>query len=89
VRALQSLSGGPLIEVAWGPVDADSGAFQFSLTPDAPVRAAFGANPNALNFTADAVAAGKYTIAASSGASTQTRPIDVTNNVPNLVFTFP
>jgi hypothetical protein len=89
LRALQSLTSGPQIEVAWAPVDADNGAFQFSLTPDAPVRIAYVPNPTVLSFVADTGAAARYTIAATSGVVTLTQTIDVTNVVPSLSFTFP
>jgi hypothetical protein len=89
VRALQSLTAGPLVEVAWGPVDAGSGAFQFALTPDAPTKIAYVPNPVTLIFVADTGAAGKYSISATAGAATQLQAIDVTNPVPPLTFTFP
>jgi Domain of unknown function (DUF4382) len=89
VRALQFLTGGPTVEVAWGAVDESSGAFQFALPPGAPVRTAYVANPTTLSFTADAAAAGRYTIEAASGSATRQQAIDVTAPVPPISFSFP
>lgn len=89
VRALQTLTGGPTIEAAWGPVDALTGTFGFSLPIQAPVRTAYAANPAALVFAADAGAAGKYTIEAVSAGAVMTRPINVDAAVAPLSFSFP
>ncbi|MEP7057444.1 MAG: DUF4382 domain-containing protein, partial [Caldimonas sp.] len=62
VRALQTYNGGPQVEVAWGAVDATSGAFTFQLPIEAPVRAGYTADPAALGFVTDPTAAGKYTL---------------------------
>ncbi|KNZ33669.1 MAG: hypothetical protein AD742_05670 [Methylibium sp. NZG] len=89
VRALQVLSGGPTVEVAWGAVDADTSAFAFNLPVQAPLKAAYVANPVALNFAADAAAAGKYTLQATSNGASKSLAIDTTAVVPPVVFTFP
>ena len=89
VRALQSFTGGPTVEVAWAAVDATSGAFSFALPIEAPVKTAYVANPVALGFAADATAAGKYTIQASSAGVSKTQAIDVSAAVPALSFSFP
>jgi Domain of unknown function (DUF4382) len=89
VRALQTLSGGPKVEVAWGAVDADTSAFAFSLPIEAPLKVAYAANPVALPFAADAAAAGKYTLEAESNGATKTLAIDAAAVVPSVVFTFP
>jgi len=89
VRALQSFSGGPTFEAAWAPVDATSGAFAFALPIQAPVRTTYVANPASLDFVADNTAAGRYTLEASSNASTQTVQIDVSAAVPPITFIFP
>ena len=89
VRALQALTGGPTIEVAWGPVNADTGAFDFALPIAAPVRAAYAANPSTIVFTADTGAAGKYTLEAASAGATKTQAIDAAAAVPPITFTFP
>jgi hypothetical protein len=89
VRALQTLTGGPTVEVAWGSVDADSGAFDFALPIEAPVRAAYAVNPSTIVFTADTSAAGKYTLEAESAGATKTQAIDAAAAVPPVTFTFP
>jgi len=89
VRALQSLTGGPTVEVGWAAVDALSGDFGFSLPIEAPVKTAYVANATSLTFTADAAAAGKYTIEAASAGVTKTQAIDASAAVPAVNFTFP
>jgi hypothetical protein len=89
MRALQTLSGGQTIEVAAAPVDADTGAFGFTLPVDAPVSTAYVANPTSFTWTPDAAVAGRYDIEASLGPDTQTQAIDVNAVVPPLTFVFP
>ncbi len=89
VRALQTLSGGPTVEVAWGSVDADSSAFAFGLPIEAPLKAVYVANPVSLAFVADAAAAGKYTLQAASNGATKTLAVDAAAVVPPVSFTFP
>lgn len=89
LRALQTLTGGPVIEAAWAPVDASTGAFGFTLPIEAPVTTAYAANPASLTFTADTAAAGKYTLEAVSDGVTKTQAINVGATVPPVVFTFP
>lgn len=89
VRALQPLTGGPTVEVAWGAVDALSGAFSFSLPIEAPVKTAYVANPATLTFTPDATAAGKYTLEAASAGVVKTQAINASAIVPPVTFTFP
>lgn len=89
VRALQTLSGGPTVEVAWAPVDALNGEFDLLLTPSAPVRTAYVVNPVVLNFVAVPATAGLYTVEARSAGVVKTQAIDVWAPVPALNFTFP
>jgi len=95
MRALQTLSGGPTIEVAWSAVDGDSDTFTFSLPVEAPVRASYlNVNPlifppTPLAFVPDTAVRGLYTIEAASGASAKTQSIDVQAPVPDLIFIFP
>ena len=89
VRALQTLTGGPTVEVAWAPVDATSGGFGFFLPIEAPVRIAYQANPTSLVFTADTAVAGRYTVEARSAAASLTQAIDTTAAVPPITFLFP
>jgi hypothetical protein len=94
VRALQSFSGGPTVEVAFAPVDADTGAFAFLLPVDAPHKTAFAGTPGTqpatpVSFVADPPRAGLYTIEAASDAVTLIQAIDAKLPVPPLTFVFP
>lgn len=93
VRALQTLTAGPTVEVANAPVDASTGAFAFSLPVDAPGRAAWvapdAANPFAVNFAADAASAGFYTLEADSAGVKKTQPVNANAAVPPVTFNFP
>jgi hypothetical protein len=91
VRALQRFAGisGPKVEVAWGSVDPDTGAFSFALPVDAPVKAAYVANPASPLFAPDAAAAGQYTIEAASNGALLSRTINTTVAVPPIGFVFP
>ncbi len=89
VRALQTLTGGPTLEVAWAPVDALSGAFGFALPQEAPVRLAYVANPVSLPWAPVPAAAGRYTVEAASAGVLKTQAIDTTAAVPALAVTFP
>jgi hypothetical protein len=92
VRALQTLTGGPTVEIVSAPVNATTGKYAYTLVVDAPLKAAYvsGSTPS---FVADAAAAGKYSIEASSGGVTKpTVPntIIITNGVTVTTdFTFP
>jgi carboxypeptidase family protein len=63
VRALQPLTGGPVIELGSQAVDAVLGTYRFRLPVGAPMTAAYGP---VLAFAPDAAAAGKYTIQVQS-----------------------
>jgi hypothetical protein len=90
VRATQALTGGPTIEVAAATVDADTGAFAFSLPVSAAVKTGYVANPVSITWTPDAPAtAGKYTVEAALGPTTKTQAIDTNAAVPPLAFVFP
>ena len=89
VRALQPFTAGPTVEVGWGAVDATTGAFNFSLPIEAPVKTAYVANPATLTFTPDATAAGKYTLEAASAGAVKTTSINASAVVPPVTFTFP
>jgi hypothetical protein len=76
-RALQTLTGGPTIELGNQPVDGELGTYRFRLPVAAPVKAAF-ASGSALSFSADSAAAGKYTIQVQSpGLTSQSKPADI------------
>jgi hypothetical protein len=88
VRALQLLTGGPTIQVAATPVDADTGAYRLRLPTAAPLKAAY--STTALAFTSDTAVAGKYRLqAAAPGRTTIEAPLDFGSNTAvtlNLVF---
>lgn len=91
VRALQTLTGGPTVEIGYLPVDADTGAFATALLPDAPWRAAYAGTPSApLVFAPDAAVAGRYTLRASTATASQDQAVDVnTAPVPPVTFLLP
>jgi hypothetical protein len=90
VRATQTLTGGPTIELISRPVDAVTGAYSFSLPIGAPAKTAYAAGATSLSFTADAAVAGKYTLEASApGKTTLTQAIDLTAADVVTPFAFP
>jgi hypothetical protein len=89
VRALQLLSGGPTVEIAFGSPDAATGAYAFALPIEAPLKMAYVTNPAALAFVPDAAAAGKYRLQASDGTTTKNTDIDVKAAVPPVNFALP
>ena len=90
VRALQTLSGGPVVEVAWAPVDALSGGFAFAPPIEAPLRTSFAAiSPFSLGFSSDVGAAGRYTIEAASADAMTTEAVDVNSTVAPLQLRLP
>jgi hypothetical protein len=97
VRALQTLHNGPTVEVAGMPVDADTGAYGFSLPVGAPQITAYEVNPVSITFAPDSAdpaltAAGKYTLEASiDGLASQTAAINLSGGslATNFSFTAP
>jgi hypothetical protein len=88
VRALQALTGGPVVEVRATQVDADLGTYRLSLPVAAPVRASYVPGA-ALSFTADASVAGKYSIQArASGRSALESPADISSAPAAVNFAF-
>lgn len=65
VRALQTVTGGTVIEVAGRYVDGVSGAYAYALPVAAPSVAPYVALPGTLVFAPDTAVAGKYTLRAS------------------------
>ena len=85
VRALQPLTGGPLIELGNKPVDGVLGSYAFRLPVGAPVKAAYSAGA-ALSFAPDATAAGKYTIQVQSpGRPAQEKPANISSGASTMV----
>ncbi|TAN09695.1 MAG: DUF4382 domain-containing protein [Burkholderiaceae bacterium] len=92
VDATQALSSGDTIDVAGGPVDADTGAYTYALPTGAPVVAPYvAATPTTLNFIADGAAAGQYALVAASGGTVKPAvPITVAAGATTTTnFTFP
>jgi hypothetical protein len=88
-RGWQQLTGGPAVEVGFGPVDARTGAYSLALPIDAPWTAAYAPTQASITFTADDQAAGQYALEAVSGSKVKTKPIDVREPVPPVNFTWP
>ncbi|HEX5688325.1 MAG TPA: DUF4382 domain-containing protein [Ideonella sp.] len=89
VRALQSFTAGPTVEVSFGLVDSLTGAYTLALPIDAPLKTAYVPSPTSITFTADAAAAGLYTLEAESDGVVKTQPIDTRVAVPPVNFSFP
>jgi len=66
VRALQTLSGGPTLEMAYTAVSATDGSYRLTLPLEAPLRWAFQPNPSSISFSSVAADAGKYRFEASA-----------------------
>jgi len=88
VRAMQSIASTP-VEVAFTNADDINGAFALTLPVSAPVWVNYAPTPTPFAFTADAAAAGLYTLQAASGSATKSQLIDTKAVVPPLLFTFP
>ncbi len=89
VRALQSLTGGPTVEVAWFPVDAATGTFAGLLPTSAPEVVPYGVNPTVIGLVSDPGAAGRYRVEAALDASIKSQDIDTRQPVPVVTFSFP
>jgi hypothetical protein len=66
VRALQTLSEGPTLEMAYTAVSATDGSYSLTLPLDAPLRWAFQANPTSISFSSVTADAGKYRFEATA-----------------------
>jgi hypothetical protein len=71
VRVTQPLAAGPTLEWAAMPAHAATGAYAYSVPVAAPRVAPYVAAPAPLVFAADASAAGRYTVIATSGGVTK------------------
>lgn len=85
VRATQTYSGGPKVEVAFKSADLTTGAYTLSVPAEAPVRGTYGTLPIALQ--ADTAVAGKYTLEASAAGYTA-QPINVDLSAPDAPQNF-
>lgn len=91
VRALQALSGGPVIEVAARAVDSTGGAFSLLLPTAAPLVATYPTGAATLTFTPDASVAGRYSVQATSVTGVKTvGPLTLTSGgTSTATFTLP
>jgi hypothetical protein len=90
VRALQTVPGGPAVEVAWGPVDAGSGDFDLSVPVGLPVRAVYARPPATLDFAVNFAGTPSARIDARSDGARKTLDIDpAATTVPPANFSFP
>jgi hypothetical protein len=89
LAATQLLAGGSTIEVASTSADATLGTYSFTLPVIAPMVAPY--TTGTLTFTADGGAAGKYSVAATLGATTKTSSLLTVTAGGNVAagFTFP
>lgn len=87
VRALQDLTGGPVIEVASKAVDADFATYTMRLPQAAPLRAPY--STSGLSWSTDSAVAGKYRIQANApGRTPVTQSTDISggSQTVNLGF---
>jgi hypothetical protein len=89
VRALQTFGGGITVDVQSGNIDGLNGSFQLLLPNGPPVSSPYAADPLLLNFVADAAAAGRYTVVATSSGVSKAQAVDTSVPVAPLNFTFP
>jgi Domain of unknown function (DUF4382) len=88
VRALQILSSGTKMEVAYAAADAASGVYSLSLPTGAPALVAYAASAASFPFAGDAAQAARYRLEALAGTATTPLVQDVV--IPATVnFVFP
>jgi hypothetical protein len=89
VRALQTLTGGPTIEVDSQAVDSVLASYSLRLPVGAPVKAPFVSSGSALIFVPDAAVAGKYTIQVQSpGRANLEAPADISTGSKTVNFAY-
>jgi Domain of unknown function (DUF4382) len=91
VRATQTLTAGPTIEVAYVNADALSGNYSLTLPSAAPAKVPYAAGATTFTFTDTAADAGKYKLEASAtvGTTVVTKPaLDITPATPVNNFAF-
>jgi hypothetical protein len=91
VNVLQSLSSGVTIQVAGSLVDSVTGKYSYAVPVNAPLVAPYVTGSGTLVFTSANTVAGKYQLAATSGAATKTSapPILAPGAVVTTNFAFP
>lgn len=70
VRALQTLTGGPTVEVGYANADSVSGAYALRLPLAAPVLTPYAAAPATITWTSTPTDAAKYRFEARAGSAT-------------------
>jgi hypothetical protein len=91
VRATQTLTAGPTIEVAYANAVASSGNYSLTLPSAAPAKLPYAAGATTFTFTDTAADAGKYKLEASAtvGTAVVTKPaLDITPATPVNNFAF-
>lgn len=88
VRALQPLTGGPVVELISRPVDGNTGVYTYTISTDAPQRAAY-AGGNALAFTPDATAAGRFSLEAQFDGVVDSAELLTLSAGGSLITNFP
>jgi hypothetical protein len=87
VATKQTVTGGTTVAVKSQNVDADTGAYSFTLPADAPLLASYGTGSLPLAFTPQPDAAGKYKVEASAtGYATQ--PVDMDISAADVTQNF-
>lgn len=82
VRALQTFTGGPTVEVGHATADDLTGAYALTLPAGAPVRAVYVAGATSFGFTPDDAAAGRYRLeAAAPGYAAQGLDVELSGDV--------
>ena len=93
VRATQTLTAGPTIEVGYANANAVSGSYSLTLPAGAPAKVAYAVGATTFTFTSDAPNAGKYALDASAtvGTVVVTKPaVGITLLAPVTTdFSFP
>lgn len=91
VRAQQALPGGPTIEVAQTPVDAETGGWSFTLPLGAPERADWSQGVLAYGFAPADAAAGLYRLEATAAgvATPKAADVDLNGGDVEVGFSFP
>lgn len=90
VRAMQSFTGGPSVEVGSANALADSGTYSLTLPAGAPVRLPYAAGLSTFAWVADPLRAGLYRLEATATDVTTPKSADITLTGPvTQDFVFP
>jgi hypothetical protein len=87
VATKQTVTGGTTVAVKSQNVDADTGAYSFTLPADAPLLASYGTGSLPLAFTPQPDVAGKYKVEASATGYV-TQPVDVDISATDVTQNF-